>query len=203
MTQARAKKPQQKPAAKKSKQPRAAAIKTTRAAAVEAAPEIDGERFDVLWHRFEDEAGLTSERLDQERQKLQDDIAALQAKIDEKNQALAAAEGRVDAAKQQMRLLIGARLSDEAILTAMRVEYKVRRVGGAKAKKDKEPLPPAADDDKQFVLDHLDAEGLSIAELKKLTDKDARFLKAALDSLVKEEKVVKSGERASAKFHLS
>jgi len=200
MTQARAKKPQPKSAAKK--QPRAAAIKKTRAAD-EVAPEVDGERFEVLWHRFEDEAGLTSDRLDLERQKLHEEIAALQAKIDEKNEALAAAEGRVDAAKQQMRLLIGARLSDESILTAMGVEYKVRRVGGAKVKKEKEPVPPAADDEKQFVLDNLDAEGLSVAELKKLTGKDARFLKVALDSLVAEGKVVKSGERASAKFHLS
>lgn len=202
MTQARAKKSQKGPAAKARKQPRAAAIKTAKAPAG-ATPSVDEERFEVLWHSFQEEAGLTEERLDQERQKLHEEIAALQAKIDEKNAALAAVEGRVDAAKQQMRMLIGAHLSDDAILSAMRVEYKVKRSGGAKAKKAKEPVPPPADEDKKYVLDHLDAEGLSIAELKKITEKDGRFLRAILEDLVREGKVVKSGERATAKYHLS
>ncbi len=193
MTQARAKKSQNKPAT----------IKTTKSPVRSNAPvQVDGERFEVLWHQFEDEAGFSSGRLDEERQKLQDEILALESKIEERKSALATVESRVDAAKQQMRLLLGARLSDEAILTAMRVEYKVRRVA-PKAKKSPDAVTPAADSDKQFVLDRLDAEGLSIGELKKLTDKDPRFLRTVLDSLVGEGKVVKSGERASAKYHLA
>ena len=198
MTQPRAKK--QKGATRTQKQPRAAAIKTAKAPPG-TMPSVDDERLDVLWHSFQEEAGLTEERLEQERQKLQEEIAALQAKIDEKNGALAAVEGRVDAAKQQMRVLIGAHLSDDAILSAMRVEYKVKRSSGTK--KAKEPLAPAGDEDKQFVLDHLDAEGLSVAELKKITEKDARFLRSVLEQLVQDGKVIKDGERASAKYHLS
>lgn len=193
MTQPRAKKSQSKPTT----------IKTTKTPVKGNAPlQVDAERFEVLWHQFEDEAGFTTGRLDEERQKLQQEILALESKIEEKKSALATVESRVDAAKQQMRLLLGARLSDDAILTAMRVEYKVRRLA-PKAKKNTESAAPAADGDKQFVLDQLDAEGLSIAELKKLTDKDPRFLRAVLDALVSEGKVVKSGERASAKFHLA
>jgi len=202
MTQTRAKRPQNKPAGQARKQPRAATIKTAKAPA-DAPVAVDNERFEVLWHRFEDEAGLTAERLDEERQRLQAEFDALQAKVEEKRAALAAVEGRVEAARQQMRTLLGARLSDDAILSAMRVEYKVRRSGGAKPKKAKEPLPAAGDEDKQFVLDHLDSEGLSVAELKKLTDRDSRFLRAALESLVQDGKVTKSGERASAKYHLT
>jgi hypothetical protein len=194
MTQPRAKKSQNKPAT----------IKTTKSPVKSNAPvPVDGERFEVLWHQFEDEAGFSTGRLDEERQKLQEEILALESKIAERKSALATVESRVDAAKQQMRLLLGARLSDEAILTAMRVEYKVRRVAPKPNKKSPDAVAPAADTDKQFVLDRLDAEGLSIAELKKLTDKDPRFLRAVLDSLVGEGKVVKSGERASAKYHLA
>lgn len=184
------------------KQPRAAAIKTKKEPIkVSGEPVIDESRFADLWARFEDEAGLTRERLGEERQKLLDELAALQAKINEKQAALDDLDGREEAAKQQMRMLLGARLSEDAILSAMRVEYKVRKPV-AKTKKS-EPVPAAGDDDKTFVLDHLDTEGLSVADLKKITDKDARFLRAVLESLVEDGRVSKTGDRASAKYHLA
>jgi|GEM_PF-612626 hypothetical protein len=191
MTQARAKKPQSKSAA---------AIRTTKSPAQTPVP-VDGERFEVLWLQFEDEAGFTAGRLDDERTKLQEEIVALEAKIAEKKAALEAVESRVDAAKQQMRMLLSARLSDDAILSAMRVEYKVKRAV-PKAKKEPE-VAPAADTDKQFVLDQLDAEGLSVPDLRKLTGKDARYLRATLESLVADGKVAKTGDRATAKYHLA
>jgi hypothetical protein len=162
---------------------------------------VDGERFEVLWLQFEDEAGFTAGRLDDERTKLQEEIVALEAKIAEKKASLEAVESRVDAAKQQMRMLLSARLSDDAILSAMRVEYKVKR---AVPKAKKEPdVAPTADTDKQFVLDQLDAEGLSVPDLRKLTGKDARYLRATLESLVADGKVAKTGDRATAKYHLA
>jgi hypothetical protein len=98
-------------------------------------------------------------------------------------------------------MLLSARLSDDAILSAMRVEYKVKR---AVPKAKKEPdVAPTADTDKQFVLDQLDAEGLSVPDLRKLTGKDARYLRATLESLVADGKVAKTGDRATAKYHLA
>lgn len=162
---------------------------------------VESARFEVLWLQFEQEAGLTSQRLQQDRDKLLDDIAQLEEKIGEKQQQLAQLDGRVEAAKGQMRMLFEARLSDEAILTAMRVQYKVKRTS-ARAVKPKSEAQPVDDKDTLFVLEHLDAEGLSVADLKQITNKESRYLRTILEDLVKQGKVEKSGDRASARYHL-
>jgi len=162
---------------------------------------VDGERFESLWLQFENEAGFSDGQLDDERVVLQEAIAALEARIAEKQEELAAVINRAESAKNQLRALLSARLSDDAILSAMRVEYKVRRTVVAKPRKDGDPSSPS-DVDKQFVLDQLDAEGLTVPELRKLTGRDLRFLRATLDSLVAEGRVIKDGEKAGAKFHI-
>lgn len=162
---------------------------------------VESARFEVLWLQFEQEAGLTSQRMQQDREKLLDDIAKLEEKIGEKQQQLAQLDGRVEGAKGQMRMLFEARLSDEAILTAMRVQYKVKKTS-TRAAKPMTEAQPVDDEDMQFVLEHLDAEGLSVADLKQITNKESRYLRTILEDLVKQGKVEKSGERASARYHL-
>jgi len=174
-------------------------IPTTRSDDADSIP-VDGDRFEILWLQIEDEAGFSAGQISGERDKLHEDIAILETRIAEKKEELAAIERRVQAAQNQLRALLTARLSDDAILSAMRVEYRVKRSVGRPRKEFDAPSP--ADEDKQFVLDHLDSDGLTVPELKKLTKKDLRFLRTTLESLVDEGKVIKIGENAGAKFHL-
>ncbi len=174
-------------------------LRTTKSSDPDQIP-VDGERFEILWLQFEDEAGFSTGRLDDERAKLQQEIAVLEAKIAEKKSCLQMVENQVDADKHQLKVLLSAKLSADAILTAMRVEYKNKR-SAPKPKKDDVADSPA-DEDKQFVLDQLDAEGLSISDLRKLTGKDARTLRITLEALVAEGKISKTGDRANAKYHL-
>lgn len=199
MKQASAKRPTKRQPAQTAK----AARPAEKAPAKQPAPKpaVDTDRYKDLWARFEEEAGFTGERLAQERQKILDDIASLEVRVQEKRDLLSAIDGRVEAARDQMRALLGAHLSDDAILSAMRVEYKVKRVGAAKGGKatSDEPL---ATEDKQFVFDNLDAEGLSVNDLKRVTGKSARFLQSALHALLEEGRITKTGERGAARFHL-
>ncbi|MCU0693270.1 MAG: hypothetical protein MUF54_17905 [Polyangiaceae bacterium] len=167
------------------------------------APKPDDDALEELWKRFEEEAGLTADYIETEKQKLRDDIQALEERLADRKTALADLENRSEDARQKMKALLSARLSEEAILTAMRVEYKIKRPPPARPKRTDALEPPPADDEKQMVLDHLDAEGLSIAEIKKLTDKDSASLGRTLKSLIEDGKVVRSGDGRAAKFHLA
>lgn len=165
-------------------------------------PPAEDPLFLELWDRFRNEAGFVPEAMEMEKQKVRDEIAVLEAKITEKREALEAIDRRESAARDQLKALFSAKLSPDAILSAMRIEYRVRKATATKT--PKEPSSDSvADDDKELVFSHLDAEGLSIAELKKLTGRDGAFLQSVLKALVQEGKVVKSGERASARYHLA
>ena len=189
----------QPPVSENSDAPEAAGSSDTTAAGLTS---VEGARFEVLWLQFEQDAGLTSEHVNEERDRLLGELEQLEAKVAEKKLALEQVQQRVEAAKEQMRLLLDARLSDEAILTAMRIEHKVRRATPKAAKAGKSSAHEVSEEDKQEVLDHLDAEGLTLADLKTMTNKDGRYLRAVLEGLVADGKATKSGEKAAAKYHL-
>jgi hypothetical protein len=165
-------------------------------------PPVEDPLFLELWERFRNEAGFVPEAMELEKQKVRDEIAALEARIAEKRANLDAIDHKETAARDQLKALISARLSPDAILSAMRIEYRVRKAAA--------PKPPKADasgsiasDDKELVFSNLDAEGLSIADLKKLTGKDGSFLQSVLKALLAEGRIVKSGERGAARYHLA
>ncbi len=165
-------------------------------------PPAEDPLFVELWDRFRNEAGFVPEAMELEKQKVRDEITALEARIAEKRAGLDAIDHRETAARDQLKALISARLSPDAILSAMRIEYRVRKAAAPKGSKH-DAAEVIASDDKEMVFSHLDAEGLSIADLKKLTGKDGSFLLSVLKALLAEGRIVKSGERASARYHLA
>lgn len=167
--------------------------------APQAAPAVDESMLESLWDQFKDEAGFSEESAEQERQKLREEIAMLEERIAEKRQAIEAIDQRAQAARAQLKALLLAKLSPDAILSAMRVEYKVRRPA---APRPRTSTPEMGDDDKQLVLDHLDHDGLTVSELRKRTEKDLRFLRTALKSLVEEGRVRAEGEGSSTLYAL-
>lgn len=174
----------------------------TKPKAEPAAPAEDP-LFTELWERFRNEAGFVPEAMEQEKQRVRDDIAALEARVADKREALEAIDRRENAARDQLIALFAAKLSTEAILTAMRVEYKVKKVSAPRALKTADSASDAVvSDDKDLVLSHLDAEGLSLKELKDITGRDGQFLQAVLKTLVEEDKVSKTGDGKAARFHL-
>jgi len=159
--------------------------------------------FVELWDRFRNEAGFVPEAVEGEKQKIRDEIASLEARIVEKRSMLDAIDCRESAARDQLKALIAARLSPDAILSAMRIEYRVRKAPSVKATKPDAGAETIAAEDKDLVFSHLDAEGLSLADLKKLTGKDGSFLQTVLKALLADNRIVKSGERAAARYHLA
>ncbi len=165
-------------------------------------PPPEDSLFEDLWERFRNEAGFVPEAMEAEKQKVRDEIATLEARIAEKQALLDAIDRREASARDQLKALIAARLSPDAILSAMRIEYRVRKAATPKQSRP-EPSDAVSSDDKELVLSHLDAEGLSLADLKKLTGKDGPFLQTVLKALLQESRVVKSGERGQARYHLA
>jgi hypothetical protein len=165
-------------------------------------PTVDDEQYQTLWSQFEQEAGFGAEAREQETAKLKEEIAMLEARIEEKKQAIAAIEQRETSAKEQMRALIRAKLGPEAILSAMKIEYKVKRAPAPRVPKPS-TSEGTSEEDKELVLNHLDAEGLTMRELSKRTEKDSTFLQNVLKVLVDEGKVQKTGERTGARYALA
>lgn len=170
--------------------------------AITTQKEVIDERFESLWAQVASEGALSPEAIERERVVLAEDIAALEATIAAKKESLAAIDNRVEVARAKVHALLTTGLSQEAILSAMRVEYRIARPAPTKAASTPK-LAEVSDEDKALVLSHLDREGMTIADIKKLTEKDSAVLSAALKSLAAEGKIVRTGEGRGSKYALA
>lgn len=171
--------------------------------AIATQKEVIDERFESLWAQVASEGALSPEATERERLTLAEDIAALEATIAQKKEALDAIDNRQEIAKQKVRALLSTGLGQEAILSAMRVEYRIARPTPVKSPSAPKALAEVSDEDKNLVLSHLDREGMTIADIKKLTNKDAAVLSAALKSLAAEGKIERTGEGRGSKYALA
>ena len=161
------------------------------------------EAFETLWTRFEEEGGFRGGEFDAERTALRAEIAGLEATLAQRREALGLLDQREETARQQLRSLLGAGLGDDAILSAMKVQYgKPPRTRRAKG-----PAQPATttlgDEDKAFVLGNLDKKGRTLGELSKSTQRESSYLSAVLKLLLAEGRVTKTGTRRASRYHLA
>ena len=170
--------------------------------AVTTQKEVIDEQLESLWAQVASEGALSAEAIERERVYLAEEILAMEATLEQKKETLASIDNRRDIAKQKVKALLATGLGHEAILSAMRVEYRIARAAPAKAASTPKALAEVSEDDKNTVLSHLDREGMTIADIKKLTNKDSAVLSAALKALAAEGKIERTGEGRGSKYAL-
>lgn len=153
--------------------------------------------FDTLWERFTVEANFSQDILDAEAEVIREEIARLEARIEDKRKELDAIVRREKTARDMLTMMLTAGFSHDAILSAMKVEFRAKKA----ARKDKEP--EVNDDDKQSVLDVLDREGQPLQEIVKTSGREAKDVQRVLLALVSEGKVVTQGEKRARIYMLA
>jgi len=153
--------------------------------------------FDALWERFTVEANFSQDILDAEAEVIREEIARLEARIEDKRKELEAIVRREKTARDMLTMMLTAGFSHDAILSAMKVEFRAKKA----ARKDKEP--EVNDDDKQSVLDVLDREGQPLQEIVKTSGREAKDVQRVLLALVSEGKVVTQGEKRARIYMLA
>ncbi len=165
--------------------------------------EPHGDAMDALWERYVAEGNFSPDIIEIEKQDLRDEIGLLEATIVQKRDMLARIDGRVDTAKDQMKAMVSAGLSADAVLLGLRVQYKTGRTQSPKAfgstTKKKIEISEA---DQTLVLNNLDREGLSLVDLRERTEKDTGFLHNVLKALVADGKVENVGEGRATLYRL-
>lgn len=152
----------------------------------------------ALWDRFCAEASFSAESLESEASVIRDEIAGLQARIAERQAELDEITHRETTARDKMTALLKVGFSAEAIISAMKVEFRAKK-GPARVK---EKEVEVGDDEKITVLDVLDREGQPLAEVARHVGRDAKEVQRVLLALVAEGRVSTQGERRSKLFML-
>jgi hypothetical protein len=162
------------------------------------AAHVNDPGFEPLWERFCLEANFNPESLESEASVVRQDIAKLEERLAEKRDELDLITRREKTARDKMSALLKVGFGPEAVLSAMKIEFKAKK---ATLRKEKEP--EATEQEKAAVLDVLDREGQPLSELVKHTGGDAKELARVLQSLVAEGKVLTQGERKAKIFMLA
>lgn len=138
-----------------------------------------------------------------------DELAAIDERIESFRQQIAQLEqtkkdfdNREQVARdfvEQMIVLFGATANEKTILDNLCV-----RTNTAAPKKKRNITKPKVDDDVvQKVADVLDGEGMNFGEIKKALDgMDSALIRKALDKLLGDKAIDKSGERKATKYFL-
>jgi predicted Rossmann fold nucleotide-binding protein DprA/Smf involved in DNA uptake len=176
----------------------APAAARTKAAAAQPATEKDP-AFDALWGRFCVEANFNPETLEAEAAVVREELARLEERLAEKNEELDTITRREGTARDKMAALLKVGFGSEAVLSAMKVEFKARKA----PLRAKEKELDVGDEEKTAVLDVLDREGQPIAEVARHTGRDPKELQRILNALAAEGKVVTQGERKGKLYILA
>ena len=191
--------PKAKPASPKA-QPTSKTQPETSRKAVPQPPESEGDQaFDALWGRFCIEANFNPESLEAEAAVVRDEIANLEERLAEKTSELELITRRESTARDKMATLLKVGFSHEAVLSAMKIEFKAKKA----AVRPKEKELEVADEEKTAVLDVLDREGQPITEIARHTGREGKDLQRILNALAAEGKVITQGERKSKLFMLA
>ncbi len=169
----------------------------------EAPKEAVDEQFETLWQSFVADGSFSPEMIEKERQALRDEITALEEAITQKRERLAGIDQRTEAARNQMKVLMSAGLNHDAIISAMRVQYKHARSQASKASASSTKEIDVSAEDRELVLNNLDREGLSLSELRDRTEKESTYLSLVLKALVNDGKVEKVGAGRGSKYKLT
>ena len=160
-------------------------------------------RANEIWDSLRVGTGFSDEVIAAEKERIQTKITELEQQIDEKKQLLKEVDKRRDSARKQLDAMLIAGLSDDAILSAMRVQYKVKRSAGGRGKSASRGGAAAVTDEvRQQVLDHLDSEGLTAAEIRKQVGPVSPTVSTVLKALVADGAVIKEGEGKTARYKL-
>lgn len=162
------------------------------------APKPPQDPFEALWDRFCTEANFNPDSLEAEASIVREDIAKIEQRLAERREDLDAITRRQKTARDKMAALLKIGFGPEAVLSAMKVEFKARKGG---VRKDKEP--EATDDEKAAVLDVLDREGQPLSEIAKSTGRDPKELQRVLGALIAAGKVNALGERKARVYMLA
>jgi hypothetical protein len=153
--------------------------------------------FEALWQRFCVEANFSPETLEAEASVVREDIAKLEERLAERRADLEVITRRETNARDKMAALLKIGFSPDAVVSAMKVEFKGRKA----VRKEKEL--EANDDEKAAVLDVLDREGQPLAEVAKHSGIDPKELLRVLTVLITAGKVKSQGERKGKVFMLA
>ncbi|MBI5533536.1 MAG: hypothetical protein HY898_12530 [Deltaproteobacteria bacterium] len=196
---AKAKAPQTQPAKTHAKAP-AAPARPKPAPAPKAPPApAEDPVFGPLWERFCAEANFNPETLELEASVIREEIAKLQERVAEKQSELDAITHREKTARDKMTALLKVGFSPEAVLSAMKVEFRGKKAAARVKEKEVE----VGDDEKAAVLDVLDREGQPLSEVVKHTGRDPKDIQRVLTALVADGKVNTQGERKAKLFMLA
>lgn len=189
----KAKTPHHQPTKPQAKAPAAAMPMTTAPTPDEPA---ETPASDQLWERFCAEANFSPEAHEIEAGVIREEIAKLQERITEKQVELEGIMHREESARDKMTALFNAGFSAEAVLSAMKVEFRAKKAPG----RIKEKEVGAGDDEKAAVLDVLDREGQPVTEIAKHLERDPKDVYRVLTALVADGKVNTQGERRGKLF---
>ena len=161
-------------------------------------------RANEIWDTLNKTAtSVSDEVIAGERLQLEEEIQRLEELLAEKKKAVAALETRREEARKQLAAMLIAGLSDEAILSAMRTQYRARRSAGHRSSSSQEKSSGAVSDEaRQQVLDHLDTEGLTAGEIRKLVGPVSPTVTTVLKALVEDGAVLKEGTGKTARYKL-
>lgn len=159
-------------------------------------PAPETPEVEPLWDRFCAEASFNPETLEVEASAIREEIAGLEERIAEKQSELEEITHREQTARDKMTALLKVGFSADAILSAMKVEFRAKKPVSRVKEKEVE----VGEDEKVAVLDVLDREGQPLAEVARHVGRDAKEVQRVLVALVTEGRVNTQGERKGKLF---